>query len=88
MRQGVASTGARSERIRTYNYADDRVTDHRLGASVYGVGRVLEGGPLLDEIVAGLEEHARRARVDEYVASLTDADAGAARGAGGGGARG
>lgn len=34
-----ASTGARNERIRTYNFADDRVTDHRLGASKFGMPR-------------------------------------------------
>ena len=42
MRRSQVGTGARSEKIRTYNYKDNRVTDHRLGQN-YTLTSVLEG---------------------------------------------
>eukprot|EP00322_Chrysochromulina_rotalis_P029078 CAMPEP_0115883984 /NCGR_PEP_ID=MMETSP0287-20121206/29870_1 /TAXON_ID=412157 /ORGANISM="Chrysochromulina rotalis, Strain UIO044" /LENGTH=315 /DNA_ID=CAMNT_0003340247 /DNA_START=21 /DNA_END=967 /DNA_ORIENTATION=- len=56
LRADVASTGARSERIRTYNFADDRVTDHRLGVSKFGLPRMM-AGDLLEEFVDELAMH-------------------------------
>ncbi len=45
-------TGERSEKIRTYNYPQNRVTDHRIGFTIQKLDRVMEGD--LDEIVAAL----------------------------------
>ena len=42
MRRSQVGTGSRSEKIRTYNYKDNRVTDHRLGQN-YSLNPVLEG---------------------------------------------
>jgi peptide chain release factor 1 len=42
MRRSQVGTGARSEKIRTYNYKDNRVTDHRLGQN-FSLEPVLEG---------------------------------------------
>lgn len=47
-------TGERSEKIRTYNYPQNRVTDHRIGFSTQKLDRVLEGE--LDEILDALQE--------------------------------
>ena len=45
-------TGERSERIRTYNFPQGRVTDHRIGLTLYRMGEVLEGE--LDEVIDAL----------------------------------
>ena len=43
MCRALVGTGDRSERVRTINYAQDRITDHRVGTSVFGVHAFLEG---------------------------------------------
>ena len=52
--------GGRSEKIRTYNYKENRVTDHRIGLTLHALDRVLAGE--LDEIVDALaaDERARQ----------------------------
>ena len=47
-----AVTGDRSERIRTYNYPQSRVTDHRIGLTLQKLNQIMEGN--LDEIVEAL----------------------------------
>ena len=51
-RQDQIGTGDRSERIRTYNYAQNRVTDHRIGLSLYKLDRMLDGH--IDELLEAL----------------------------------
>ena len=51
-RRGQVKGGGRSEKIRTYNYKENRVTDHRIGLTLYNLDRVLEGE--LDDVVAAL----------------------------------
>jgi peptide chain release factor 1 len=53
----------RSERIRTYNFPQDRVTDHRIGLSVGDLGGVLEGKGL-DRIIEELSARDRQARLE------------------------
>ena len=48
-RKAQVGSGDRSEKIRTYNYPQDRITDHRIGLSVHGVQRLMDGG--LSEII-------------------------------------
>ena len=48
-RKSQVGTGDRSERIRTYNYRENRVTDHRIGLTLYKLDTILEGA--LDEVV-------------------------------------
>jgi len=52
-RRAQVGTGDRSERIRTYNFPQGRVTDHRIGLSVYDIDAVLDGSGL-DEFVDAL----------------------------------
>lgn len=47
----------RSERIRTYNFSQDRVTDHRIGVTVHGVDDVLSAGNNLHELLENLKQH-------------------------------
>ena len=51
-RRSQVGTGERSERIRTYNFAQNRVTDHRIGLTVHRLPEVLEGD--LDELIEAL----------------------------------
>jgi peptide chain release factor 1 len=60
MRRSQIGTGDRSEKIRTYNFPQNRVTDHRIGVTLHQLDRILEGE--MDDLVAALqkEEKARR----------------------------
>ena len=42
-RKTQVGSGDRSERIRTYNFPDNRVTDHRIGLTLYKLDRIMEG---------------------------------------------
>ncbi|MCG1012332.1 peptide chain release factor 1 [Tepidanaerobacter sp. GT38] len=59
-RRSQVGTGDRSERIRTYNFPQGRVTDHRIGLTIHQLANVLEGE--LDEIINALiaEDQAKR----------------------------
>ena len=59
-RKGQVGSGDRSERIRTYNFPQGRVTDHRIGLTVHKLDRVMEGD--LDEVIdaLGAEDKANR----------------------------
>jgi peptide chain release factor 1 len=54
-RKAQVGTGDRSERIRTYNYPQNRVTDHRVGLTLHRLEGVMEGS--LDEIIDALQTH-------------------------------
>ena len=54
-RRTQVGTGDRSERIRTYNFPQGRVTDHRIGLTLYRLEAVLEGE--MEEIIDGLTTH-------------------------------
>jgi peptide chain release factor 1 len=61
MRKSLIGGGDRSERIRTYNFPDGRVTDHRIGLTVYKLADVLGGA--LDHLVGPLREHDKQERL-------------------------
>ncbi len=54
-RRVQVGTGERSERIRTYNFPQGRLTDHRIGLSLYKLEKILEGE--IDEVIAALTTH-------------------------------
>ena len=56
-RRGQIKTGDRSEKIRTYNFPQNRVTDHRIGLTLHQLTEVMDGklGPLVDALVTHYE---------------------------------
>lgn len=62
-RRGQVGTGDRSEKIRTYNYPQSRVTDHRIGLSIMNLPAIVEGD--LDEIVGALQTAEQEALLQE-----------------------
>ena len=54
MRRSQVGSGDRSERIRTYNYPQSRVTDHRIGLTLYSLEKVLEG--YMDDLIEALKK--------------------------------
>ncbi len=63
-RKSLIGSGDRSDRIRTYNFPQGRVTDHRINLTLYKLGAVMDGD--LDELVAALQG----ARASEQLAQL------------------
>ncbi len=62
-RKTQVGSGDRSERIRTYNYPQNRVTDHRIGLTLHKLEQVLEGD--LDEIIDSLIAHYQAMRLKD-----------------------
>jgi peptide chain release factor 1 len=66
-RRSQVGTGDRAEKIRTYNYGERRVTDHRIKLTVHNLDQVLEGE--LDEITAALQADEKRRRLETQAAA-------------------
>nr|XP_040034640.1 peptide chain release factor 1-like, mitochondrial isoform X2 [Gasterosteus aculeatus aculeatus] len=60
-------TKGRSEKIRTYNFSKDRVTDHRLGTTVHDVRSFLLGEDLLDQMNSWLQEFSNQEALEELL---------------------
>lgn len=69
-RKSQVGTGNRSERIRTYNFPESRVTDHRIGLTLYRLESILNGS--LDEVIDALATADQAAKLS---AQLTQEDA-------------
>src|SRR5579883_3385203 len=68
-RRGQVGTGDRSERIRTYNFPQGRVSDHRINLTLYKLPQVIEGEALGDIIDALVAEHQAAQLAAEEIAS-------------------
>jgi peptide chain release factor 1 len=62
-RRTLIGSGDRSQKIRTYNFPQNRVTDHRIGLTLYNLNRVIQGE--LEPLTTALIEHDRREQLGE-----------------------
>ncbi|WP_348756655.1 peptide chain release factor 1 [uncultured Aquincola sp.] len=69
-RKSLVGTGDRSDRIRTYNFPQGRITDHRINLTLYKLGAVMDGD--LDDVIAALQA----AQAAEQLAALESGQAG------------
>jgi len=65
-RKTQVGSGDRSEKVRTYNFPQNRITDHRVGLTLYKLEQVMNGE--LDEIIKVLQAHFYKTAVDEISA--------------------
>ncbi|TFK24083.1 peptide chain release factor 1 [Coprinopsis marcescibilis] len=70
-RLNLVSSADRSDKIRTYNFAQERVTDHRIGLTLMNLSSVMEGDGLLDFIEA-LQKHQNETEMEEMLANDID----------------
>jgi peptide chain release factor 1 len=66
-RKSQVGSGDRSEKIRTYNFQQGRVTDHRIGLTIHRLQEILDGD--LDEFVSGLIAHSQAAKLKSSTAA-------------------
>ena len=65
-RRSQVGTGDRSEKIRTYNYPQDRISDHRIGLNLHNLPRVMDGE--LDQLIDALATEDRAKQLQEQLA--------------------
>jgi peptide chain release factor 1 len=65
-RRSMVGSGDRSEKIRTYNFKENRVSDHRIGLTIHQLDLIMEGA--LDEIINALVAHAEKLRAETVAA--------------------
>ena len=66
VRKEQMGTGALGEKIRTYNWPNNRITDHRTGAQKFGIDQMFEG-ELLQEFIDELIDREREQRVKAFL---------------------
>ena len=66
-RRAMVGTGDRSEKIRTYNFPQNRVTDHRIGLTLHQLDRVMDGR--IDEVVEALNTHFQSEKLKQVAVS-------------------
>lgn len=65
LRRSKIGSGDRNERIRTYNFPQDRITDHRIGLDLFGINNMLMGN--CDELLDALAEHDKQDRIKSFL---------------------
>ena len=63
-RQGQVGTGDRSEKIRTYNFPQDRCTDHRIGLTVHNLSKIMDGN--LDDVIDALATREQAEKLQKF----------------------
>ncbi len=72
LRRSLVGSGERSEKIRTYNFPQNRVTDHRIGLTLHKLDAVLEGE--LDELIEALAAKDREERLRELTGGRSNTE--------------
>jgi len=67
-RRSMVGSGDRSEKIRTYNFKENRVTDHRIGLTIHQLSLVMDGA--LDQIIEGLTTHYQAEKLKEETVAV------------------
>ncbi|MEK7749243.1 MAG: peptide chain release factor 1, partial [Bacteroidota bacterium] len=62
-RKSMVKSGDRSDKIRTYNFPQNRVTDHRIGVTLYNLDRLIDGA--LDDLIEQLRVADRSERLQQ-----------------------
>ena len=70
-RRGMVGSGDRAEKIRTYNYPQNRVTDHRIGLTLHKLDLMMDGD--LDELITALRTNWQASLLDEQGDSAAQA---------------
>jgi peptide chain release factor 1 len=60
----MIGSGDRSERIRTYNFPQNRLTDHRINLSLYSLDKIMMGE--IDELIAALKDYDKQQRLENF----------------------
>ena len=66
-RRSLVGSGDRSERVRTYNYKEGRVKDHRVNVLSNDLAGIMEGGEALAEMMDALREEEKRRALEELM---------------------
>ena len=61
-RRTMIGSGDRSQRIRTYNFPQNRLTDHRINLSLYSLDKIIYGE--MDDLIAALKDHDKQQRLE------------------------
>jgi peptide chain release factor 1 len=67
-RRAAVKSGDRSEKVRTYNFPQDRVTDHRIGLTLHNLPEVMTGA--IDSLLQALAEDERQRRLEQFTETL------------------
>lgn len=71
-RRSMVGSGDRSEKIRTYNFKENRVTDHRIGLTIHQLNLVMEGN--LDDIIQALTTHYQAEKLKQGALTTREPD--------------
>ncbi len=67
-RRAAVKSGDRSEKVRTYNFPQDRVTDHRVGLTLHNLPQVMSGE--IDRLIEALDEHEHQQKIEQFAETL------------------